>query len=881
MLSKQSPRLRSEQSHTPPAWRRHGGLLIALLVALVIRALLWDRIPRTGLISDEGEYLAAANWLAHGRGFDWYLGYLWTRAPIYPLFVAAHFWLFGDTVRPIYITQIALSLLDVALVYFLAERLVAANDRRAARFSIPALSALLMAIYFPFALYTQVLLSETLFVTLLLGAFLALAIWAENSGVRSQESRVRSHESEARTENSALRSGKLQALWAFIIRHSWLIAAGALFGLATLTRSLTLLFIPIVALWVLIRRKTAPQNGWRSSFVVHLWSCVAFSLAAALVILPWTIYNSSRLYGGLVVIDTSGAFNILLGGRTAYDGNRNDAATRDFVLALLDQQLKAEDRQKKLDDQYDSDKTLLRAGSCLYKQNDPALLAAISRPTGATTQAERQQFMTREGVCLIRARPGAFIQKSLAELIDLFQINPTGAERFANKFSSGRIPPWYALSLFVFDDSIYVLVLPLAVIGWALMRRLEIANCKLQIGDRPLNLQFAIYNFQSLIGLWWIYNLAVAPLLFAINRFRMPLLPFAFILAAYALAALPRGWRALRTRYGGSCAALAGLLFLVAATPYAYMEPRARGADSQWASYLGPYPSSLAITQLALDTRSNYLRAEQFRAALQAGQLDGAREILQSGDLAAIRTDGIAAGMPTLAGALLAGQAGRADDALRMLPSIEAITATKDVEAAVVLGDLLRRTGRAGDARLILSQTFVDNNNPVEWAWDWLRPAPLPNNYIDIAGNLDLGYINGCYLGEGDLQAKGNFRWCTDGAQLRFPAAGTGAPQRLALRADGRGWAGYAPVPPKVRVFVGDQLAGTFTPDLYEPGTFTVALPAAPNRADVIVTLRSDTFIPGPDRYLRQQGKAVGGQVQRLGVRLDWAELRPMAAIEN
>ncbi|MFN8569020.1 MAG: hypothetical protein U0Z44_16230 [Kouleothrix sp.] len=34
-----------------------------------------------------------------------------------------------------------------------------------------------MALYFPFALYTQALLSETLFLTLLLGAFVALAGW--------------------------------------------------------------------------------------------------------------------------------------------------------------------------------------------------------------------------------------------------------------------------------------------------------------------------------------------------------------------------------------------------------------------------------------------------------------------------------------------------------------------------------------------------------------------------------------------------------------------------------------------------------------------------------------------------------------------------------
>jgi len=877
MLSTQPPRPRSEQTRTPPAWRRHRGLLIALIVALVIRVLLWDHLPRTGLISDEGEYLASANWLAHGRGFAWYLGYLWTRAPLYPLFVAVHFWLFGDTVKPIYITQILLSLINVALVYFLAERLVTANDRRAERFSIlssafsvPSLAALLMAIYFPFALYTQVLLSETLFLTLLLGGFLALAIWAEKSGgrrqeaggrrqnqearsqkleARSQNSESRTNSSELKTQNSELRTDKL---WAFVIRHSWLLAAGALFGLATLTRSLTLLFILIVALWVLVRRKTederrttAPQKGRRSSFALRPWSCVAFSLAAALIILPWTVYNSTRLYGGLVLIDTSGAFNILLGGRTAYDGNRNDAATRDFVLVLLGQKKAAD----------------AAVPPCLpYSDRLP------------TTQAQRQAAMMREGQCLIAAKPRAYIQKSLAELVDLFQINPTGAERFANQFSSGRIPPWYALSLFLLDDTVYVLVLPLAVLGWALARKLQVADCRLQIGSTQQ--QSTIYNLQSAIGLWWLYNLAVAPLLFAINRFRLPLLPYAFIFAAYALAAMPRGWRALGTRYGGLCALLAALLFLIAATPYAYLEPRAAGAASRWASYLGPYPSSLAITRLVLDIRPSYLRAERFRAALQAGQLDSAQAILQIGDLATIRSDGIAADMRTLAGALLAGQAGQGSDALHKLPSIDTITAAKDVEAAVVLGDLLRRTGDLANARLIFSQTFVDDNNPVEWAWDWLRPPPLPNNYVDIAGNLDLGYISGCYLGEGDPEAQGNFRWCTDGARLRFPAAGTGTPQILALRADGRGWVGYAPTPPPVRVFVGDQPAGTFTPDMHEGREFTIVLPTTPKGTDVVVTLRSDTFIPGADRYLGQQGKAVVGQVQRLGVRLDWAELR-------
>src|SRR5215212_6078040 len=96
-------------------------LLVVLLLALALRLLLWGRIPRMGLVSDEGEYLSAASWLAQGRSFSWYQSYLWTRAPIYPLFVAAHLRLFGDTLTPIYVTQTILSLLNVILVYLLAQ----------------------------------------------------------------------------------------------------------------------------------------------------------------------------------------------------------------------------------------------------------------------------------------------------------------------------------------------------------------------------------------------------------------------------------------------------------------------------------------------------------------------------------------------------------------------------------------------------------------------------------------------------------------------------------------------------------------------------------------------------------------------------------------
>jgi hypothetical protein len=576
-----------------------------------------------------------------------------------------------------------------------------------------------------------------------------------------------------------------------------------------------------------------------------------FVLCSLLIILPWTVYNS-RMYGGLVPVDTSGGFNLLLGGRTAYDGDRNDAATRDYALVLLGQKKAAE----------------------VAREHLP--LGGFPEPL-PSSQAARQGAMTREGLRLIVAQPVAFATKSLIELIDLFQINYTGAERFTGGFTTGRLPPWYTLSLFLLDDTLYVFVLPLAVIGWALTSKpLQIADCRLQIANDE-SPQSEIYNLKSAIGLWLLYNITLAPLLFAINRFRLPLLPFAFIFAAYAITALARGgWRRLRTRRGIAWVTLAAALTIVATAPYAYLWPEAESLPS----YLGPYPSSLDSTRMALEQRPSYLRTEQLRQALHAGRISEAQSILASGPIQIARVNKKAAEAPALIAALLEARNGHPGEGLEMLPALDAIIQAKDVEAAVVRGDLLRSQGQLDEARVAFGRSdprnptgFVDDANPVQWAWDWLQPAPLPNNRLDLAGDLDLGYIAGCFLGEGDQQAQGTFRWCSDGAQLRFPSAGTGAPQTLALRADGRGWlAGWLPVPP-VSIYLGAQQVGAFTPSHSNVREYTVALPAAPPGADVVVTLHTPTFIPDAARYLSQQGALVG-QAQRLGVRLDWAELR-------
>lgn len=790
--------------------RRAWPLGIALLLALLVRSLLWGNLPRQGMVSDEAEYLASAVWLAQGRGFSWHGGWLWTRAPLYPLFLAVHLRLFGITLTPIYLSQTMLGLFQVALVYVLAHYACPLSEAttRWRRF-VPAGAASLVGLYFPLAVYNQVLLSETLYITILLAAFVVLAYWQAIGGE-----------------------------WMSWRGRGLLLLAGILLGLATLTRGLAIGFVLVAAGWIWLG---ATYGAWKD--VRQLWrtlvgSCILI-LGAVLILLPWTVY-ASRQYGGLVVVDTTGAFNLLLGARTAYDGDRKDAPTRNFVQALLDPRMRQEERE------------LYLQQSCLWQRNDPRMSAALNQSVTDITQANRQQLMSAEGTCLLRERPLAFVGKSLAEFIDFFRINYGGDERFTDGFTTGRLAPAYVLATFLLDDTLYLLAIPLAVIGWTLAR---------QNGTR---VPCRASRVSTLIAFWWLYNLLAAPLLFAINRFRVPLMPFLLLYASYGVLALfTNEKRALGRRHMPHVLLACVLLFVVAA-PAGWISAYNPLTQSYVAqeSYFGPHPSSVVDTWLALRSRSSYHQTVQLQDALGAGDAERAQQVIAAGGLP----------QPTalLGEALVAGLQNDPEAGLEKLPATR-VLADPDrgwqAQAGVVRGDLLRRMGDLGAARAAFTPRVVDDYNPVEWAWNWLHPSPAPDGRIDFGGNLDLGYILGFYLGEGD--GKDTWRWSAGESFLRFPAAGTGAPQILRLRIDGTS----VDLPdPRFSVWIDGAQVAT-QPLSRDVRVYDVPLPASASGADVVVTLRAPVFVPPAADLLAQQGPQVG-QLRLLGLRLDWAELR-------
>jgi hypothetical protein len=217
--------------------------------------------------------------------------------------------------------------------------------------------------------------------------------------------------------------------------------------------------------------------------------------------------------------------------------------------------------------------------------------------------------------------------------------------------------------------------------------------------------------------------------------------------------------------------------------------------------------------------------------------------------------------------ALQASWQGRPADVAGLLPADDPDV----IEIQLTRADALRTLDNRDGAKRLFGDTLVDRRNPVEWAWQWLTPAPMRE--IDVGNDLDIGYLRGCYLGEGDAVLNVNLRWCSDGAQFRFPAAGNGSTQRLTLRVDGRGWPRDVVPNGPIEVWLDNRVIGTFAADTAGVRVEVIDLPVQSAGADVVITLRGPTFVPDANDYRTQRGPLTG-QMRRLMVRLDWLTIQ-------
>ncbi len=232
-------------------------------VALVVRlAALWASAGMELQIVDEQHYHQLATSLARGDGFAWGPSRPTSlRPPLYPALIAGIWRVTGsDSLQAVRGVQVVLALTSIWLLYLLGARLF---DRVTA-----ATAALAFALY-PSLIFSGVLLlTEVLFVTLLLAALYLTVVLLE--------------------------------------RPSWGVAlgSGVAFGLGALTRSVLWPFVLVLVIFVAF--------ALRLPIRARAKCCVLLFAGFAWVVAPWSVRNT-RLQGTFTVVDTMGGLNLLMG----------------------------------------------------------------------------------------------------------------------------------------------------------------------------------------------------------------------------------------------------------------------------------------------------------------------------------------------------------------------------------------------------------------------------------------------------------------------------------------------------------------------------------------------------------------------------------------
>jgi 4-amino-4-deoxy-L-arabinose transferase-like glycosyltransferase len=237
-----------------PVW------LLLGVVLLVHLGVAWA--ARDGIVQDDAEgYVLLGQNLAAGNGYIFEPGRLPTswRAPGYPAFLAAIFWLTGGSMDAARIASAFIWVLSAFLAYALARRLV--GERPA------LLAAALVGLSPELVGLTGLLWSETLFTCLFLGSVWAIVRWRWDP-----------------------------PSW-------WAVAAtGALIGAAVLTRSTAVTLFP--ALWFSALSSAAPAA---------LAARAALATAVGLVVVgTWTVRNYHE-HGHFILVESNVGFNLYLG----------------------------------------------------------------------------------------------------------------------------------------------------------------------------------------------------------------------------------------------------------------------------------------------------------------------------------------------------------------------------------------------------------------------------------------------------------------------------------------------------------------------------------------------------------------------------------------
>ncbi|HMQ32873.1 MAG TPA: glycosyltransferase family 39 protein, partial [Chloroflexaceae bacterium] len=481
------------------AGRRDLLILAAIALAgLALRLAVWRWREFQGLGGDEQEYFNAAVALLRDRE---YTELLFMRPPLYPVFLAASIYVVDSLVMNLRLVQAALSAATVPLVYLLAREVARGGglDSGAGRRGA-LVAAALCALSYTLAANATELLTETLFLFGLAGALWLL-----------------------------LRAGRLA---------SWRLAALAGLGIGALclVRSVALPLLPLGAAWLLVRAKRNAQSAARSGRSARspFAPAVAFVAATLLVVLPWTARNYAT-YGGVILIDTTGAENLWLD---------NDPAGREAVKAQL------------------------------YAMGEDRL--------------GRQQLATRRGLEAIAADPGRFAAKAWGELLRFFALEQSDDMLARPAIWVSPVETWARLLL---GDALWLLTLLAGSYGLAAallaspragpplrtsppsplsaaerggraaagVRSAGLAKAWRSASDLPRAMLHALRSPAWLLAPWALYVLLTTLIFHVELRYRLPLYP---ALLPYAGLAMVGGLGHMRGASRWAAAAAAALLAL-------------------------------------------------------------------------------------------------------------------------------------------------------------------------------------------------------------------------------------------------------------------------------------------------------------------------------
>ncbi|WP_406698705.1 glycosyltransferase family 39 protein [Singulisphaera sp. Ch08] len=261
----------------PRAIERFASLALILEWALGLRVLTADLVQwytqRKGVLCvfpDTKVYWFLAGTIRDGEPYevlDWgEIPHFALRTPGYPLFLAVCRFLFGDRPLAVRLVQAGLGVLCVWLVYRLTGQLVPERAKLGAerrRWTPPLVAAALVAFHPYFLVTSALILTEAVFLPLMLFGLWALAVlWAGDDADPSRRQ------------------------WA------WALGAGLAWGAAILVRPSWALFPPVALLaWCV-----ASGRGRR---VAAARGAVLVVLGIVVVMAPWWVRNE-RLFGRFV-----------------------------------------------------------------------------------------------------------------------------------------------------------------------------------------------------------------------------------------------------------------------------------------------------------------------------------------------------------------------------------------------------------------------------------------------------------------------------------------------------------------------------------------------------------------------------------------------------